>query len=356
MIKGRDYVSKRENTGFASLADVRGRVGVPTIRAFKKRRHVPMIRLAYLLVVLVLCALLVLAAEGAARLVGLGRPLLYEESALYGYAPRANQREVRRRGAVVTIGSFGLRGTRDWQEPAERRILFMGDSVTYGGSYIDDRQTFAEQACEQLNARSATDSLCANGGVNAYGTDNMRARLQHLPFTNHDAVIVTVVPGDATRGMARLRALPYFSRAPAAPLRGLTEALAFVLDRIRSRLRFQRDTTADGQAANLTAARLSLAQLLAELRGIAAAGRLVAVVYTPPRRELEGQQDALGQLVRQALAASGLPYLDMRAVLEGEDLDAVFYDAVHLDVYGHALYGRAIGEWLLPRLTAGPAS
>ncbi len=310
-----------------------------------------MIRLAYLLAVIALCALLVVAAEVAARLSGLGHPLLYEESPLYGYAPKSDQQQVRRRGALVTIGSFGLRGSRDWTEAADQRILFIGDSVTYGGSYIDDRETFADRTCQALAVNGLANVLCGNGGVNAYGTDNMRARLAHLPFADYDAVVVTILPGDATRGMARLRSLPYFSKPLTPPLRALTEALAFGLDQVRTRLRFVRRSSGRLEPDLARAARLSMDQLLMELRALAAQGKLVTIVYTPARRELESETTELDTLVWQAIAGSGLPYLDMREALREETLDDIYYDNVHLDVQGHALYSAAIAELLLPLLS-----
>ena len=32
----------------------------------------------------------------------------------------------------------------------KRKLFFFGDSVTYGGSYIDDKETFAHLACEYI--------------------------------------------------------------------------------------------------------------------------------------------------------------------------------------------------------------
>ena len=39
-----------------------------------------------------------------------------------------------------------------------------------------------------------------------------------------------------------------------------------------------------------------------------------------------------------------MPFIDMRMVLQHEDLDKAYYDGAHLDVYGHELYGREISR------------
>ena len=43
---------------------------------------------------------------------------------------------------------------------------------------------------------------------------------------------------------------------------------------------------------------------------------------------------------------TGLPFLEMRDELKGKDLDAIFYDGWHLDVPGHALYGKILARTL----------
>ena len=42
--------------------------------------------------------------------------------------------------------------------------------MTYGGSYIDDKETFAHLVCENIND---TNYICGNAGVNAYGIFNI---------------------------------------------------------------------------------------------------------------------------------------------------------------------------------------
>src|SRR5438045_366672 len=88
-------------------------------------------------------AALALVATGAALIVieialrtvfGLGNPILYDSNALYGYRPLPNQTLSRRFGAPIHVNNLGLRCDEDWSGPADERVLFLGDSVTYGGN------------------------------------------------------------------------------------------------------------------------------------------------------------------------------------------------------------------------------
>ena len=108
------------------------------------------------------------AAELVARWIGLGDPIVYSTNAAYRYAPVPNQ-HVDRRGASVTIGAEGLRGLEPWSGPADHHVLFVGDSVTWGGTNTDDDKTFAYLTCAELEARLARNFVCGNAGVNGYG-------------------------------------------------------------------------------------------------------------------------------------------------------------------------------------------
>ena len=50
---------------------------------------------------------------------------------------------------MVTINNAGLRSLNSWNNN-RKKIVFLGDSVTYGGSYIDDRDIFSHQVCLKL--------------------------------------------------------------------------------------------------------------------------------------------------------------------------------------------------------------
>ena len=75
--------------------------------------------------------------------IGLGDPVRYDSNILYGYAPKINQSKNRFENSKVTINESGLRlliiGI------TKKENSFLGDSVTYAGSYIDDKDTFVHK-------------------------------------------------------------------------------------------------------------------------------------------------------------------------------------------------------------------
>ena len=46
--------------------------------------------------------------------IGLGDPVRYDSSNLYGYSPKPNQKKSRLKGSIVTINDAGLRSQSSW--------------------------------------------------------------------------------------------------------------------------------------------------------------------------------------------------------------------------------------------------
>ena len=295
---------------------------------------------------------LLIAVEATLRWMGLGDPVLYHTNSSYRYAPVPNQQKQRRRGAIVTIDSHGLRTVHDWSTQADLRLLFIGDSITWGGTSVDDTQTFAHRCGQEIQEKTGLTVVAGNAGVNAYGTDNMAQRLRYLSFDDEDVIVVTLITSDTTRGLADLRASYFFSRRPPGPFRAIWEATAFAHYKITSQMRLDQDPDQTGD--DLQVARDSLSRLFDILRVKRDEGKQVLLVLSPARDELNGEESALTRGVREMLAGSGLDFLDMHEAA-ADQLDASMYiDHVHLDVPGHALYGRLIAEKLLA--TRKPAS
>jgi lysophospholipase L1-like esterase len=305
--------------------------------------------------VLVLLALSPIAAgELLARWLGLGEPIVYATNSAWRYAPVPNQRVVRRGGAEVTIGPEGLRGLEPWAGSADHRVLFIGDSVTWGGTNIDDDKVFPHLVCGELEARAHKNFVCGNAGVNGYGTDNMILRLRYDPAVERaDTVVVTLISADPIRGTSDMRSAHFFSRTPWGPLRGLWEAAAFCAFRVAALLRW--DAAAHDERFDIPVAKDALQRLYVELRAVQRRGKTVLVVFSPHKDEFFDDPDELDRQVRADLAGSGLQLLDLTQSMHAVVGRGVYVDNVHLNELGHALYGRWIADALSPMLMAATA-
>ena len=308
-------------------------------------------------VIVLLVVSSVLCVEFGLRFIGLGDPLLYYENTSYRYAVRPDQRSRRLGGATVTVDSAGLRTTVDWTQPADVKVLFIGDSVTWGGSNVDDRDLFSELVCARLVERIGKTFNCGNAGTNAYGVENMTARLVYDgAFGDEEVVVVTLVSGDAARGLQTLRALPFFAKPPAQPFPAIIELSAYAIDRARHWLRFDGAPPGPRPDHEVETTRVRLDELFDVLRAMQAEGKLVLLVHSPNRTEVTEGYDPLQQVTVDAMRASGLPFIEMRPHLRGRDLDSLYYDSVHFDAEGHRLYGDIMADQIARLLGRGPNS
>ena len=292
---------------------------------------------------LVTLLFLVAAIELALRAYGLGDPVVYNTNLTFRYYPVPDQKKSRLDGAHVSINDRSLRATRNWSENARFKILFFGDSVTYGGSYIDDRQLFSELVCEKLNTPAAPEYLCGNAGVNAYGTDNIANRIVYDGIDDESVIVVTLIGGDAFRSLQNLSALPFFMKSPGF----LAATQELVLHAGFSVLNGLRDRPAGGEAATETeAARASLLNLKRVLLEQAQRGKSIVLVVSPSKGEvIAGKPDPTTALVQTVFA--GEPHIRVVSMIDRvpkADVDAVFYDDAHLAKAGHALYAESIAD------------
>jgi len=303
-------------------------------------------RAIFWLVILVLIGLPVVAAEIYLRGAGLGDPILFYTSASYRYAPMPNQRQVRRGGATVTIDSKGLRNTKDWTAKADAKILFVGDSVTWGGTYIDDRDVFSDGVCQRLAESIGKGFICGNASANQYGTDNMAERIRYKDFDDEAALVVTLISHDTLRGLADVDGRFFFTRAPPAPFKALWEAATFAtwdLYHVMRPVTLHRGDDDDRVVER------SLENLFSAIRETQKPGRQVLIVLSPVREELNGHESALTKRVQAVLARSGFDVLDLHAAVSSAFSKDFYYDSLHLDVTGHHFYADQIAQ----RLAAG---
>ena len=102
-------------------------------------------KIYFITLVLIIVSLFLL--EFLLRVYGLGDPIIYGTNLSYRYFPLPNQSVNRLRGSNIKINDKSLRATLEWDNDNKNKILFFGDSVTYGGSYIDNKEILSTSQC-----------------------------------------------------------------------------------------------------------------------------------------------------------------------------------------------------------------
>ncbi len=281
--------------------------------------------------------------EVGLRAVGLGHPILYDNRTAYGYRPLPDQTNRRLGGARVHINALGVRGPE--VAPARPagavRLLFLGDSVTYGGSYVDDAALFSAVAARtvagQLPGRfTAVEPL--NAGVNAWGPQNILGLLEAVPAGFDSTVwVLTLLEDDFGREKTRIGEVPYFMTAPHLAWEEL-----LVLGAYRIVTAYKRPKPAADVAG---IAEQNLATCRAILARAAAAQARVVLVWHPTEAALRGMPEPHRQPFLDLATGAGVTALDLTTAYRGARPSARLYaDGMHLAVAGHAVAGQAIGR------------
>lgn len=159
----------------------------------------------------------ILVCELIGKLIGLGDPLIYEQDVIVGYRLKKFQSKTRFHGSKVSSDFEGFRFDSTKKITKETKYkIFVGDSVTYGGSYIDDKDLFSSIYCDQL----PKDIHCLNNGINSWGVLNMGRFISNFNLYSQripERFILVILPGDEQRNFRSLSDTPFWNISPREP-------------------------------------------------------------------------------------------------------------------------------------------
>ena len=128
---------------------------------------------------------------------GLGRPVLFYENPVYGYRMKPNQETWRFGGAHFKINNLGLRANEDWDDDIRGKVLFVGDSVTYGGNHISNEDLFSTLAVKGLPLKAG------NAGIPNWGVENVYGLVVEEQFAPAATVVLDEGGDDGGDGLPR---------------------------------------------------------------------------------------------------------------------------------------------------------
>ena len=167
--------------------------------------------------------LLIIFIEFILRIVGFGDPLLYSNNNNYNLKP--NQDVRRFKGSKVVINNFGMRTNHDWSVNSDyNKYLFFGDSVSFGGSYIDNKNLFSEKFC-----KIKENSICGNYGTNGYKLENIILKIEEvIEIVKFDHLII-VSSSSLTSGKSIFYNFPFYKNFDYKFFKSTSEILNHIL-------------------------------------------------------------------------------------------------------------------------------
>jgi len=263
--------------------------------------------------------------------------IFYLPSNKHGYLLKPNQK-ILRRGNDVVINNRGMRNVQNWNvEINKTKILFFGDSVTYGGSIVSNKDLFTEKTCKFLNTNLPNKFLCGNYGINGYSIESIVRLIKFREFYDEDIIVVTIIGNDMERVFHNIASQPFWSKKVPTYFPALTEVFFIYLEIFKNKIKY----TFDGQYPAKEDKDYYLYLIKNFSEALEKSKKKYLILYSPEREEIFYPKHKKNDFIKNLLKNNLDNFYDLSEEMSFYK-DELYYDSIHLNVSGHEIYGKII--------------
>ena len=268
---------------------------------------------------------------------GLGTPIIYENSRIFGYKIKPGQ-NIKRLGNNIIINNLGMRSTQNWtNNNNKKKIIFFGDSVTYGGSIVSNEDLFSEKTCDKLNKKD-NNFLCGNLSVNGYSLFSIIRSIKYKNFNNENLIVVTIIANNFPRMFHNPISQPFWTKEIKNFLPAFTEIFFIYFDKFRNKTKYNLGN--EKILKNIDIKYYN--DLVDELKNVLLkTNKPYIILYSPSINEIEDNEnnDFFKKLLRDNLTN----FYDLTEI-KFKIKKHLYADNIHLNKLGHEIYSRYIFE------------
>jgi lysophospholipase L1-like esterase len=297
---------------------------------------------------------------------GLGSPPLLKKDEKIGYVLQKNQK-LHRFGRYINVNSYHQRSEKVALSDSSQfaRVLFLGDSVTFGGERTDQSNTYPELFEEQLGRWCSRPVEALNASAGSWGIGNLRAYAEKFGFFGSDLVVLQIGERDLTQPMSDSTGIGGMCTSPrSAPLLAVQEAFKCFGPRLFNRLISWVSWSETGEGKEITPSDSmekigereerqfgkNMEHLQALIGAIRTSGRPVAVLYNPVRNHVgskgENPPPSYGSF-RRWLDRHNVPMIDLQEKWKGDkEVHNYYRDYIHPNQRGNVVLARALSRFV----------
>ena len=303
-------------------------------------------------------ALMIVCGEAGLQLLGFGHPALVTTDSPAQYEPVPDQCIHRvwplsdSLIAHVCINRFGMRSDpiSENKPPGTLRIYFLGDSITWGTTEVDQRSLFTEIVHRELPLELHQPVEVMNGSISGWAIANELAFLKEHGTLNADRVILVLNDGDPTQPIAPKPVdedIPSIAHHPIFGFqelwdRGLRPQLSGLLQRLN--IHWNQAATEDpglGIGHDQAVLQNNIALLGQMNKFVKASGARLSILFIPFQYLLvdpstAGDVPTGKEAVERWANRNCVPFVDLGPVMAKYPLDTVVLrDQCHFNVRGN---------------------
>jgi len=288
---------------------------------------------------------------GLRLILGLGHPVLFEVNPSFGSFPRPNQ-HLHRFFVDIATNEYGMRSgpaALDSRDPTYR-ILFVGDSVSYGTTYVDQKDILVEQIGTKLRERNFP-AVVLNASSPGWAPANELGYLTQRGLYAADLVVLVYNTQDLAQR--------FTSYHPSAltPLENPSCAIAelwfrYLQPRIL-RSTPEVDPGSTGVKGPPTAAdETQVLQTIEDTRKfVTDHGARFVILFSPARmdevRQFQSDWDLALAHLKEWAQQREVPVIDMTALGAAHSVAELYFDGIHLRPAGDRLFAQGFVDWFL---------
>ena len=314
----------------------------------RQRRH----RVHWILRILIGLVLAVAFIEAVLRFgLGLGNPVLIQPDSACSYILKPDQ-EVRRFFVHTHINHYGMRSDEVTvpHKAGTLRLLFVGDSLTYGTTQVDQQKIFTELLHRDLSDIVHQPVEVLNASAGAWAPDNELSYIRSRGIFQSDLVLLVLNDGDLTQPRATIADIGD-NLPQQRPLTAIGELYSrYIRPRIAHGTgKSDAGDSVAGNADEVLGANLQELDTFEQL--VTSQGARMVLIYIPFRKDIPQEAASSAEILHKWSSAHHVNMCDLTSAESSFSLGEITLDnGIHLNAKGHLVVARAI-EKLWPELT-----
>jgi hypothetical protein len=288
--------------------------------------------------------------EGALRFgLGLGNPVLITPDAACSYILKPDQ-DVRRFFARTHTNHYGMRSDEipSVKKAGVLRLMFVGDSITYGTSRVDQDKLFTELIHRDLPAIVHRPVEVLNASAGAWAPDNELSYIRSRGIFQSDIVLLVLNDGDLTQPRNTIAAVGD-DLPQKRPATAIGELIArYIRPRIGQFL--GKSDAGDRIVANSDdVIHRNLEDLDSFDELVKSQGARLILVYIPFRRDIPELSRSSASILTAWCGARHVGIFDLTSAEAPYSAKKITLDnGVHLNAMGHGVIAQALERsWLV---------
>jgi len=284
-------------------------------------------------------------------ILGLGSPVLFEVDPTFGAYPKANQ-HLHRFFVDFETNQYGMRSSPVAMQKASReyKILFIGDSVPFGTTYVTQQDILVEQIGSLLHEKQYP-TVVLNASSPGWAPGNELGFITSRGLYGADMVVMVYNTMDLTQSFSA------YHDSPLTPLSNPPSAVGELWLRYLKPRLFSATALVDPGSTAVhgrpsEADEVNVLDTIEKTRQfVASKGARFVILFSPAfidevRRYQFDWDQALEKLKKWG-AERDISILDMTESAKSKNVQQLYFDGIHLRPAGDKLYADAFVKWFI---------